>query len=348
MPTVPEFAAKAAEARSRLREAVRVTAPARLHLGFLDLNGNLGRRFASVGMAIDQPATQLTLSHAGTDTDSVTGLEAARARKALSRFKAELGLATGYRLDVQRAIPAHAGLGSGTQLAMAVGGALARLDGLETEMRALGELQNRGARSAIGLNSFERGGFVVDGGRGGQDHAPPVLSRLAFPAAWRVLLVMDPKRTGVHGDTERRAFEELAPMGEAVSAELCRVTVMRLLPALAEGDLEAFGEAVSLIQRRNGEYFSDAQGGGIWSSPRVEAVVRRLADLGAVGIGQSSWGPTGFAFVASPAKAAELRQAVAAEVTAAGLEIAITRGRNQGALIETIDASDAAVLSATN
>ena len=34
-------------------QRVDVSAPARLHLGFLDLGGGLGRRFGSLGVAID-------------------------------------------------------------------------------------------------------------------------------------------------------------------------------------------------------------------------------------------------------------------------------------------------------
>ena len=44
--------------------AVRVIAPARLHLGFLDLNGSLGRLFGSIGLAIDRPRTELVLKRA--------------------------------------------------------------------------------------------------------------------------------------------------------------------------------------------------------------------------------------------------------------------------------------------
>jgi predicted sugar kinase len=40
---------------------VTVTVPARLHLGFVDLNGELGRRFGSLGIAIDTPRTRLSL-----------------------------------------------------------------------------------------------------------------------------------------------------------------------------------------------------------------------------------------------------------------------------------------------
>ena len=322
---------------------VRVSAPARLHLGFLDLNGGLGRRFGSIGLAIDQPTTELTLARA--PADLVEGFEARRARRALERFKSLLGLEGCYRLDVRNSITAHAGLGSGTQLAMAVGAALAAHEGLEIEVRTLGEMQDRGARSAIGMAAFERGGFVVDGGRGKADAAAPIIAHASFPKAWRVLLILAPDFMGVHGEGEIAAFETLAPMEEAVSAEMCRVTLMQLLPSLAEQDIEAFGAAVSVVQRINGAYFAAAQGGGIWSSPDVERVVKRMAQLGAVGIGQSSWGPTGFAFAPSQAHAARIFGALESEARQAGLKVAIARGRNHGA---RVDYAIADQLSATS
>jgi len=46
--------------------AVRVVAPARLHLGFLDLNGGLGRMFGSIGLAVDVPRTELVLKRSRT------------------------------------------------------------------------------------------------------------------------------------------------------------------------------------------------------------------------------------------------------------------------------------------
>ncbi|MEQ8823620.1 MAG: GHMP kinase [Filomicrobium sp.] len=312
---------------------VRVRAPARLHLGFLDLNGGLSRKFGSLGLAIDQPVTELTLERAG--KDAVEGVEQSRAIRALNRYKSLLKLQSGYRLCVETAIPAHAGLGSGTQLAMAVGAALAQLEGLEADLRALAEMQSRGARSAIGMAAFERGGFVVDGGRGPTDQAPPVVAHAPIPAHWRILLVMDRNRVGVHGAGETAAFEELPEMRSEVSQEMCRVTLMQLLPALAEQDIAAFGAAVRVIQQHNGAYFASAQGGGAWTSELVEKTVKQMAELGAVGIGQSSWGPTGFAFVESAARASEICAALEASALADGLEIVIAKGRNQGASVET-------------
>ena len=43
---------------------VEVVTPARLHLGFLDLQGGLGRRFGSLGLTIDTFATSLCAERA--------------------------------------------------------------------------------------------------------------------------------------------------------------------------------------------------------------------------------------------------------------------------------------------
>ena len=56
--------------------SVTVTVPARLHLGFLDLNGGLGRRFGSIGVAISGPRTSITIRAAS--RMQVTGPERER------------------------------------------------------------------------------------------------------------------------------------------------------------------------------------------------------------------------------------------------------------------------------
>jgi predicted sugar kinase len=110
---------------------------------------------------------------------------------------------------------------------------------------------------------------------------------------------------------------------------------MRLLPALHDQDIAQFGAALTEIQQIVGAHFAAAQGGSPWSSPPVGKLVGRLAEAGAVGIGQSSWGPTGFAFVESADAAARLYSTFVEEATAAGLEVLVATGRNRGASIST-------------
>ena len=311
-----------------------VIAPARLHLGFLDLNGGLGRRYGSIGLAVDEPATELVLKRASGIT--AAGPEAERTERAIARLKDMFGLSGGYHAEIIRAIPAHGGLGSGTQLALAVGMALARLEGLDEGARTIGENQTRGARSAIGMAAFECGGFIVDGGRGRTDHAPPVLMRADFPPEWRALLVLDRQVVGVHGDRELQAFAALPHFPDERAAHLCRLTLMRLMPSLIEKDIASFGAAIAEIQAIVGAHFACAQGGSPWSSPAVGALVGRLAAAGAVGIGQSSWGPTGFAFTETEADAQRLYSSFVEDAKAQGLEMLIVRGRNTGARIDLV------------
>lgn len=311
----------------------RVSAPARLHLGFLDLNGGLGRRYGSIGLALDQPSTDVIVARA--ETTSVAGAERERVLALVERTTAALALKGRYRVEVTRAIPAHAGLGSGTQLALAIGLALMRLEGLALTPQQIGDLAGRGARSAIGMAAFEGGGFIVDGGRGALDRPPPVLIQAPFPEDWRALLVLDQRHQGAHGDREAKAFAALPPFPETLADRLCRLVLMQLVPGLKEHDLDAFGAALTEIQRIVGGHFAAAQGGSAWTSPAVGELLKRAGDLGATGIGQTSWGPTGFAFVRSPDVADRLYHSLVEDAKASGLEIAVVRGRNAGATIAT-------------
>lgn len=309
----------------------RVSAPGRLHLGFLDLNGGLGRRYGSIGLALDRPSTDVVVARA--DKTSASGPEGERVLAVVERCVKALDLKGHYRVEVERAIPAHAGLGSGTQLALAIGLALMRLEGFTLAPQQIGDLAGRGARSAIGMAAFEAGGFIVDGGRGALNQPPPVLIQMPFPDDWRALLVLDTSAQGAHGDRETKAFAALPPFPEPLADRLCRLVLMKLLPGLKEADIEAFGTALTEIQRIVGAHFAAAQGGSPWTSQAVGELLKGAARLGATGIGQTSWGPTGFAFVRSPDVAERLYHSLVEEAKAMGLEIVIVRGRNAGATI---------------
>lgn len=349
--TAPAGAANAVESASGRgtipADAIEVEAPARLHLGFIDLNGSLGRRFGSIGLAVDAPATRLTVKRASAFASS--GPEAARALQAAQRFSQAFAAGAPFAVDVATAIPAHAGLGSGTQLALAIGAAILRhTDPLRqrvasdepvalAETARLGELAERGARSATGIAAFTGGGFIVDAGKslapGLGTRAPPVLMQIPFPESWRAILVLDMRVEGVHGEAETAAFARLPLFPAAAAAHIAHLVLLRLAPALHERDLPAFGSAVTEIQEIVGGYFAAAQGGSAWSSPAVGAIVRRLGGAGAVGIGQSSWGPTGFAFVPDPVSADTLYHSFVEDAKALGLDLMIVRGRNSGARI---------------
>jgi predicted sugar kinase len=79
-----------------------------------------------------------------------------------------------------------------------------------------------------------------------------------------------------------------------------------MLPALAERDLDSFGEALYDYNRRCGAFFAPWQG-GLFAHPRVAEVIAALRSARIKGVGQSSWGPTVFAIVLAE-QAAEVAQ----------------------------------------
>lgn len=313
---------------------VKVAATARLHLGFLDMNGGLGRKFGGLGLALDAPATRLTLAPAA--QNSVEGPELARATQLLERAQAALAPQSRHALTIHEAIPAHSGFGSGTQLALAITAALRRLEDLPQDAAADAALMSRGARSGLGAGLFVTGGLVVDGGRGPDTQTPPVIARADFPEEWRVILISDPTAVGLHGADEREAFVALPPSSATESGELCRLVLMQALPALAERSLAPFGAAVARIQEIVGDYFAPRQGGRRFTSAKVEEAVGRLTRAGATGGGQTSWGPTGFVFVESDAAARKILSAVETEARADGLVISTHKSLNRGAKIDAV------------
>jgi beta-RFAP synthase len=311
-------------------DSVTVAVPARLHLGFLDLNGSLGRKFGSIGLAIDGPQTRISLRRG--KSQSVSGHETVRADSYLRRVRAALDIKESFALNVAEAIPSHAGLGSGTQLALAIAAGVRVLSALPLDPRRDAEILDRGARSGIGIALFTGGGIVLDGGRKFGGMPPPVVSQVRFPANWRIVLVFDHRINGMNGADETRAFAALPVFPESEAAHLCRLALMKAWPALIEEDIDEFGEAIAEMQRRLGDYFALAQGGRFTSSAVAE-IAGKLGEAGAHGCGQSSWGPTGFAFAATLAEAERLASIVAPRANELGLSIQIVSGNNQGAVI---------------
>jgi len=252
---------------------VRVHAPARLHLGFLDPAGSLGRRFGSLGLVVDEFETVVELRLARNDQASAAAdgdpAQLQIAWHHLAALQQASGRHAPLHLHLARLLPAHAGLGSGTQLALAVGHAFCRLHALRYSSAELAQITGRGQRSGIGIAGFDQGGLLLDGGPGANGMAAPLLSRLALPPQWRVVLVLDPRLRGLSGHDERRALAELPPLPRDAAAEICHQVLMRVLPGAACGDFESFAKEFPDIELRRGLRFVDngriATAGGLTS-----------------------------------------------------------------------------------
>jgi beta-RFAP synthase len=315
---------------------VQVTSSARLHMGFFDLHGGLGRKFGSIGVSLSAP--ELVVVASPSETLKISGESTSQALRISQQFIEKLNLKGSVHLNIQQTIPEHAGLGSGTQLALAIGSAISRLYQLNLTTKQIAELTGRGGRSGIGIAAFDHGGLLIDGGRSLVNSAlsedikktPPLLARYSFPENWRILLILDTSQSGVHGDEELFAFSELPAFSENLAAHLCRHVLMQAMPALVEHDLTAFGYAVQELQSHVGDYFAPAQGGR-YASKKIGAVLQYLQNMGAVCFGQSSWGPTGFAVFEDEVEAEKYLLQLKTSFTDSTLTWMICSGQNRGA-----------------
>ena len=274
---------------------VFVEAAARLHFGVLDLRGALGRRFGGIGAAA--PAPTLLVSAERSGSLDVRGEDADRAGEFARRFLAHARVGQGVRLHVHRALPPHAGLGSGTQLALAVARAIAAVYDIPGDAPALAAAVGRGRRSAIGTWIFAGGGLVVEGGHSIDARGvAPLVARVPFPASWRCVLAVPTGAPAMSGAAEDAALTSLPTPNHADVERVAHLVKMVLLPSIAEGDLAAFGAALTEIQHINGRWFAPAQG-GIFAPGPSEHLARCMSDWGAPGVGQSSWGPAVYGIV---------------------------------------------------
>jgi beta-ribofuranosylaminobenzene 5'-phosphate synthase len=284
--------------------SVFVEAGARLHFGVLDLRGSLGRRFGGLGAAVPSPSVLLEAAPAS--ELHVEGPDRERAEEFARRFLGYHGLATGARLVVHRTIPPHSGLGSGTQLGLAVARALAELGGLPADTLELARAVSRGRRSAIGTWTFALGGFIVEGGRrAGSNEIAPLLARFAVPDRWRCVIAVPQGAPGLSGEAEAAALDRLPPPPEGQVERVAHLVLMQLLPALVEADLPSFGSALTEVQRITGAWFAPQQG-GIFAPGSTATLVERMTEWGAAGVGQSSWGPAVYGLVEDGEAAASL------------------------------------------
>lgn len=274
---------------------VKITTPSRLHFSLLDLNGVLGRVDGGFGLAIAKPNFQIVAEQA-TGIHLPSSVYRDRTATVLKRLQDNYRF-PGIKLTFHSEIPMHCGFGSGTQLSLGIAQAVNLLYELGLDVQELAKVVGRGGTSGIGIAAFQTGGFIVDGGHRfpeqkasflpssalGDISPPPVLLRYSFPEV--PLLIVMPNCSRIYGDKEIELFQTLCPQPEWVAQKLSHILLMRVLPALVEGDISSFGKALNQIQTFGWKKVEiDAQG------PELQLTLDFLRECGAFGAGVSSWG----------------------------------------------------------
>jgi beta-RFAP synthase len=324
------------------QHVVRVSTGSRLHFGMFSFGHGFGdgsesgapRQFGGVGLMVAEPGIRLNVKPA--PRLDATGPLAERVLDFVRLTVAALRLPTlpQCRIQIESAPREHIGLGTGTQLGLAVATAIhilaGRPLGLPGEIAAT---VGRGQRSAIGVHGFAVGGLLVEAGKRRAEEVSPLVARMELPEAWRILLLLPREASGLHGDAERQAFAQLPPVPLETTAALCSEALLHLLPAATEADFGAFSASLYRFGQTAGSCFASRQEGTFFDR-RTAHLASLLRSLGIEGVGQSSWGPALFAVVPSETAGQDIAARLREEADSAGYDCALTACENQGARID--------------
>jgi len=314
---------------------VQIKTPARLHLGILDLTGDSGRIYGSIGVAVEEP--NLVLEAGSSDGLNITGGDEA-VNSLVKRILIHYNLEPEIEMEIKERIPSHVGLGSGTQLSLALGTAITKIHGIDADINDLARIAGRGSLSGIGIAAFEHGGFIVDAGQrvNSKGEIPPLAFRQPFPEDWEFIIAIPETERKIYGAEEKEAFKKIIPVPAGISADISSLLQIKLLPALVEKNIKEFGQSLTEIDRKVGLFFKNIQN-GIYREKTSKQLVEFMLGNGFHGAGQSSWGPSVYT-VAKEKETKEKESALREFMQKNGIpgDIITTKASNTGASINIL------------
>ena len=320
-----------------------IKTPSRIHMTLIDMNGSFGRIDGSVGLALSDGGVWMRAQKSDTDTVTVTQWSDGSIREPMPDFvdyvrhaaKCLLPPNAGIELEFLSPVRQHVGLGSGTQIALSVAAAVNDLYSLGKSVRELAQLTRRGGTSGIGVLAFEKGGFIMDAGHktelksgflpSSKSNAPPadLMLRMDFPN-WDVVVALPPA-CGISGNAEKDFFQKHCPIPIDDVQKVSHILLMKMLPSLAENDIEEFGNAVNDLQKAGFKKYEAA------IQPKsVKETAELMLKCGVHGAGISSFGPAVYGFSENKKQSEEIKS-ILLEKMPAGSDVLITKANNTGA-----------------
>ncbi len=318
----------------------------------MDLNGELGRVNGGCGVALQRPSWVIRVDHSLEDSDVIQGPAREQVKQALIRVKTAFPSfsARHHEIIVESAIPQAVGLGSWTQLLLALARALFMLeeiDSIPSAMQLALALQ-RGGTSGIGIAAFDRGGFIVDGGHSidsknssvnpflpystTERKPPPILIQVPVPRDWWFVVIEPKNATRLGGGffDDHQAFEMNCPLPSDEIGKVVRMVTMKLVPGFFEQDLAQVTEAINSLQ------FLGFKKTELKLVDRRVIKMMRILHAQNIACGLSGFGPVFFCIFEDEAHYLEHESFLEEKLSALGLDYQVHAGpaNNDGATVQ--------------
>ncbi|MFW9824893.1 MAG: beta-ribofuranosylaminobenzene 5'-phosphate synthase family protein, partial [Candidatus Thorarchaeota archaeon] len=320
-------------------------------MSLIDENGYTGRVDGGIGLMLDRPNVVFEASNNAKEfkieahkyyRESIEVINEI-ASKVFKLFNISN---KNFHFNLKRYFPSHVGLGSKTQLSLAIISAITKLKKFERlSVEQLTQFVERGGTSGIGWRGFEMGGFILDGGHdfghgkekenflpsSASSNTNPAITliRHDIPKNWRFVLVIPNVKKGAYGDEEVRVFQNYAPIPQNEVNEVSHQIIMKIIPGIVKNDLKCFGDGLKRIQSIGFKKIEINLQHQI-----VKDLLRFFEDYGLTAYGMSSFGPSVVGIVESDSEAEELLKTVQKNQKNGGGHIYICKPNNIGAKIE--------------
>ncbi len=309
-----------------------LNSPARIHIGFLDLNENSERSFGSLGLTISKYSYKLKIESAPDMQINCKDKSLKTRIKKIVNVISQKKKLQSFKITVLSEIPVHKGLGSGTQLSLSVGYLICRFNSIKFDVNEISIMLKRGLRSGIGIQSFRKGGFNIDVGKLRGSISPPLnILNLKWPKRWKILLLEDSNYLGLFGKNELNEFKKINRINKIQSNLNFKSLLMNIIPGLIEKNFDEFSKGIRKIQDNMSKKFYGHP--CKFASKEIEKIFFNLRDKSILSFGQSSWGPTGFIFFESAKKRNELLKYLEKYISLNklnGVSLLKVEGRNYG------------------
>ena len=315
-----------------MKKSFTIDSPARLHLGFMELNDANSRVFGSIGLAITNFKFKQSIQF-NKDFDVVCDDKNIKLRieEIVKLFSKNYKIKK-CRLTVSNFIPLHKGLGSGTQISLSTGFLISSFNNLNLSIENISKFLRRGQRSGVGVETFKSGGFIIDTGKlKGSISPPQKLIDIKWPKDWQIILITSTNVSGFHGKKESSEFAKLTNVSSKFAKENCFNLLMKIIPGLLENDFNAFANGIQKIQENMSEIFYGNKNN--YSNQSISKIFKFVREKKYIGFGQSSWGPTGFVFCKNREQREEIFNMIENFIELKkieGINLVKVRGRNFG------------------
>jgi beta-ribofuranosylaminobenzene 5'-phosphate synthase len=280
---------------------VFIRAYPRIHMGLLDLGNVTFRSYGGIGFTISGIPCEVIVKNSTTNTiNGINHLDSSAQNDiytVINRFKNQFS-GKKFEIELVSLPPQHIGLGSKTLLLLSLIKGMSLETKIDLNKEDIQRMSGRGGASGIGIHSFFKGGFIVDGGHLRDEKQiflpsnarknftiPPIIVHSKFPSDW-VICVILPDGNNTSGKSELEFFNHYTPIPKIDVLNSIAVAYHGIVTSILTSDIICLRKSLILFHEIGFKKIELSN-----QTDSVRTLYSNLSELENCAVGLSSMGP---------------------------------------------------------